>query len=188
MKIGSEMTRAYSQSAITNQKSAIFIGCASQTPLGDIWLAVTERGLAAVEIQSEREAFIRELKRRGFEDVIEDPQQVEQAAQQVSEYLEGKRRDFDLPIDWTGMGGFQQTALRLVWAVPYGQVATYGEIARQLGKPQAGRAVGRANATNPMPLVIPCHRLVGADGKLHGYGAPGGIETKAWLLKLEGSR
>ncbi len=175
------------QSTIINQKSEIYIGCASQTPLGEVWLGVTEGGLAAVEIQDEREVFIQGLQRWGFQEVVEDPRQVEQAAEEIIEYLQGKRRVFDLPIDWTGMGSFQQASLRQVCQVPYGQVATYGEIARQLGKPQAGRAVGRANATNPMPLVIPCHRLVGADGKLHGYGAPGGIQTKAWLLRMEAS-
>jgi methylated-DNA-[protein]-cysteine S-methyltransferase len=71
--------------------------------------------------------------------------------------------------------------------VPFGRQSTYREIAEQLGQPGAVRAVGRANATNPIPIVIPCHRILGADGKLHGYSAPGGLETKAWLLRHEGS-
>jgi O-6-methylguanine DNA methyltransferase len=71
-------------------------------------------------------------------------------------------------------------------AIPYGQTRTYREIAAQIGTPNAPRAVGRANATNPMPLVIPCHRVIGTDGKLHGYGGAGGLKTKRWLLTMEG--
>ena len=72
-------------------------------------------------------------------------------------------------------------------AIPYGETRTYGEIAAQIGTPNAPRAVGRANAANPMPLVIPCHRVIGTDGKLHGYGGAGGLKTKQWLLSMEGA-
>jgi methylated-DNA-[protein]-cysteine S-methyltransferase len=130
-------------------------------------------------------SFREELERRGYCVETDGSGRADGAVRQVGEYLAGERRAFDLAIDWSGMGAFQRAALEQVIAVPYGQTATYGEIARRIGKPGAGRAVGRANATNPVPLVIPCHRLVGTDGKLHGYGAPGGIETKRWLLELE---
>ncbi len=85
------------------------------------------------------------------------------------------------------MKPFQLAALKLVCSVPYGRTTSYGAIAERLGEPGAARAVGRANATNPIPIIIPCHRILGADGKLHGYGARGGVETKARLLRLEGS-
>jgi O-6-methylguanine DNA methyltransferase len=75
----------------------------------------------------------------------------------------------------------------VVYAIPYGEVLTYADIAAQIGHPHASRAVGRANATNPMPLVIPCHRVIGRDGKLHGYGGRGGLQTKEWLLRMEGA-
>jgi methylated-DNA-[protein]-cysteine S-methyltransferase len=117
-----------------------------------------------------------------------EPGRTASATRQIGEYLRGERREFDLPIDWTVLTPFQQRALRATYEIPYGQVATYGELARRLDQPGAARAVGRAEATNPMPLVIPCHRLIGADGGLHGYGAGVGLETKAWLLRLEGSR
>ena len=90
-------------------------------------------------------------------------------------------------MDWSVLTPFQAEVLQAVYTIPYGRLLTYKDIAEQIGKPGAVRAVGRANATNPMPIIIPCHRVLGADGKLHGYSAPGGLETKAWLLRLEGS-
>jgi methylated-DNA-[protein]-cysteine S-methyltransferase len=83
------------------------------------------------------------------------------------------------------MTPFQAKALQTVYAIPYGETRSYGDIAAAIGQPRAARAVGRANATNPMPLVIPCHRVIASDGSLHGYGGPGGLRTKAWLLDLE---
>lgn len=165
----------------------VWIGCTDQTPLGTIWVAVSEGGLVAVEIGAEQENFQRMLERKGFR-VSPDPERTAEAARQISEYLAGGRRVFDLPLDWTGVGAFQQAVLRCVVAIPYGKTVTYGQIAREMGRPYAARAAGRANATNPIALVIPCHRVIGSDGKLHGYGAPGGIETKRWLLDLEGGR
>ena len=165
---------------------AVWIGQVSSTPLGLIWVAVSEVGLVSVEWQVSQEEFIHRLEQRGFSPALYDTQRSGEAARQIATYLEGKTQAFDLPIDWTVMKPFQEQALRATYAIPYGQVATYGEIARQIGKPRAARAVGRAEATNPMPLVIPCHRVIGTDGELHGYGAPGGIGTKAWLLDLEG--
>ncbi len=104
----------------------------------------------------------------------------------LREYLEGMRRTFPLPIAWEALPPFQRVVLQATFAIPYGQVRTYGEVAGAIGRPKAARAVGRALATNPMPIVVPCHRVVGHDRRLHGYGGPGGLTTKAWLLQLEG--
>ena len=115
--------------------------------------------------------------------------QIASATRQIKEYLAGHRRTFDLKIDWSALGSdFQRVALRAVFAIPYGKTRTYAEVAAKIGHTGAFRAVGRANATNPMPLVIPCHRVIGTDGKLHGYGGKGGLKTKKWLLKLEGAK
>ena len=166
-------------------KGTVYIGEINSTPIGPIWIAVSERGLVAVEVSPNQDALISLLDRLGFQQVLVDETKTAAAANQVSQYLQGKRETFDIPIDWSVLTPFQEQALRATYAIPYGKVMTYGEIARQLGKPRAARAVGRAEATNPMPLVIPCHRVIGADGGLHGYGAGAGLETKAWLLQLE---
>ena len=103
-------------------------------------------------------------------------------------YFAGTRREFPLEIAWGALPPFQRAVLQAVAAIPYGETRTYGQIAAAVGRPKAARAVGRAVATNPMPIVIPCHRVVGHNGALHGYSGPGGLATKARLLALEGNR
>jgi len=164
----------------------IFIGVASHTPLGSVWVALNDRGLIAVEISSTDNAFCKMLERRFHTQAVLDKVRTSEAVRQVREYLDGKRESFDLPIDWSVMTPLQIQVLQATYAIPRGETRAYGTIAAQIGNPQASRAVGRAEATNPMPLVIPCHRVIGADGSLRGYGGSGGLQTKAWLLQLEG--
>jgi O-6-methylguanine DNA methyltransferase len=164
---------------------SVTIGEIAHTPLGPIWVAVAERGLAAVAYLDSAEEMTQYVTQLGFSRIFQGAEKTSQARRQISEYLAGERKQFDLPVDWSAMASFQRQALQIVFSIPYGSVVTYGEIARRLGKPAAARAVGRANATNPMPLVIPCHRVLGSDGGLHGYGGRGGISTKAWLLQME---
>ncbi len=170
----------------------VSIGSIRTPQLGEVWAAVSDRGLTTVEFSVKRPAFeatVRHQIRAEITDATESRRQmIEAATCQMAEYLDGRRRYFDLRIDWSVLGSdFPRTALRAVQAVPYGETRTYGQIAAQIGYPKAPRAVGRANAINPMPLVIPCHRLIGSDGKLHGYGGAGGLQTKRWLLELEGA-
>lgn len=106
----------------------------------------------------------------------------EKARTQLKEYFSGKRRDFDLPLKPNGTP-FQLTVLEALSDIPYGKTASYGEVAKRIGKPKASRAVGAANGRNPLPIVIPCHRVVGSNGSLTGFG--GGIDTKQALLELE---
>jgi len=166
----------------------VYIGEVNPTPLGPVWVAVSEEGLVALEFVEDKREFIENLQGRGFQVVGDNPKPAVLAVQQVSEYLQGRRRFFDLPIDWSGMTPFQKMVLQATFAIPCGEVITYGELAQRVGRPRSARAVGRAEATNPMPLVIPCHRVIGADGKLHGYGGRGGLDTKAWLLRMEGAQ
>jgi len=104
------------------------------------------------------------------------------ALNQITEYLDGQRRDFDLPLDVRGTD-FQRRMWAAVAGIPYGQTRTYADIALAIGKPKAMRAVGAANGANPLPLVVPCHRVVGSDGCLTGYG--GGLDVKRKLLEME---
>lgn len=167
--------------------SPIYIGLLESSNLGPLWVAISEKGLVAVEWSMPQEEFTQQLQNRFNAPVIYEAARTAEAIHQLSEYLAGKRRQFSLELDLSGLSPFQAQVLRLTSEIPYGQTTTYKELARRISKPLAARGVGRAEATNPIPLVIPCHRVVGSDGSLHGYGGPGGIKMKAWLLKLEQS-
>lgn len=164
--------------------STLYLDHIPESPVGPIALAATALGVLRVEIGPPTLDDWILLLREPLGDRRAGPFPFP-AARQLSEYFAGKRKTFDLPLDWSALRPFQRSVLELVAAIPYGETRTYAEIAVRIGRPLAYRAVGRANATNPLPILIPCHRLVGADGSLRGYGAPGGVQTKAWLLELE---
>ena len=154
--------------------------------LGVICITVTERGLLEVTLTSDPAGVRTRLARRQGDSNSPIHARVPVYLKQVQEYLEGKRHHFDLPIDWSEMSPFQLKVLRETFSIPFGHVRTYRGLAGALGQPEASRAVGSALAANPIAVVIPCHRVIGTDRLLHGYGAPGGLDTKAWLLELEG--
>jgi O-6-methylguanine DNA methyltransferase len=169
------------------EKSGLYIGDTIKTPIGKLWLAVSDLGLVAVEsglTQAEFEAYLIKRFRRP---VQPDPPRVLEAARQIDRFLSALQHTFTLGIDWTVLRPFQLAVLQATCEIPYGETRTYKEIAERIGRPRAARAVGRAEATNPMPLVLPCHRVIGRDGKLHGYGLAEGVKTKEWLLKMEGA-
>ena len=180
---------------ITEQKSntypdllqPISIGVLSRSPIGPLWIALSDIGIVSVDWSKSQEDFTRLVQQRFNTNVLYDEARTVESLCQLSEYLSGIRREFDLILDLTRMSQFQVQVLKTTMDIPYGKTATYKEIAVHLGNPLAARAVGRVEATNPIPLIIPCHRVIGSDGNLHGYGGPGGIKLKAWLLKLEQS-
>ncbi len=155
------------------------------TNIGKLRVASTENGLALVGLPSESEKFFRKQVSKYFSEyqVVEDAERNREVESQLIRFAGGELREFTLKLDWRGTP-FQIQALKAVARIPYGKVKTYGEIARALGKPGASRAVGLANARNPLPLVVPCHRVVASNG-LGGYG--GGIDLKRRLLEMEGA-
>jgi O-6-methylguanine DNA methyltransferase len=154
------------------------------TPVGPLLLAASDRGLCAISFGSSLDNFLRRVERRGFRPA-RSRERVRQVVQQLREYFAGQRRRFDVTVDLAGQTPFQRQVLEAAARVPAGSVASYGDIARAIGRPTAPRAVGAALGQNPVPIVVPCHRIIGSDGGLHGYG--GGLDVKEKLLRLEGA-
>ncbi len=157
-----------------------------ETPVGRLFVALDETGLRLVTWAEDwEEARLRAL-RRGADQVGRDAAWTAEAVSQLREYFSGQRRQFTLPLSWVGLTPFQRQVLQATFRIPYGQTRTYGELAAAIGRPRAARAVGQAQGANPMPIVVPCHRVLGANGRLTGYGGGHGLETKIWLLRHEG--
>lgn len=156
----------------------------TDSPVGPVWVATTGTGICAVRLGAgQPEDFFAWLARRiSPEPPREDPTALAPALTQLREYFSRTRREFDLPLDARGTA-FQRAVWAAIARIPYGATATYGEIARRIERPRAARAVGSAAGANPLPILIPCHRVIGAGGSLTGYAA--GLEVKATLLQLE---
>ena len=154
-------------------------------PFSPLWAAAGPEGLLLFDFGINRADFVKAVRQRWPKAEIRTTAEPHPALSQVLEYLSGSRRDFTLVIDQRSFTPFQRAVYQVVQQIPYGQTASYGQIAKQLGRPPAARAVGAANAANPLPLIIPCHRLIGMNGELRGYGGAGGTDTKAWLLAFE---
>ena len=153
------------------------------SPVGDLLLAATDRGLCAIWFHPE--AGLDWVAQTFGARVLRLPRRVRDARRQLDEYFDGRRREFELDTDLSPVPAFQQGVLRELARVPYGQVTTYGCLAAKIGKPRAARAVGGALNRNPLPIVLPCHRVVGSTGSLVGYA--GGLDRKEALLRHEGA-
>jgi methylated-DNA-[protein]-cysteine S-methyltransferase len=152
-----------------------------QSPIGRVLVAASDAGITRMEIAPSQGASKSSTRTVGGKQARTH---VAHAIRQLKEYFAGKRRDFDLPLDLRGTP-LQQRVWQNLLEIPYGKTMTYGELARRVGTPKAARAAGAACGANPVWLVVPCHRVIGSDGGLHGYG--GGLWRKEFLLKHEGA-
>jgi methylated-DNA-[protein]-cysteine S-methyltransferase len=156
------------------------------SPIGRLLVAVTPRGLARVAFESEdRDRVLAEIARRLSPRILESATATDDARRELEEFFAGERTRFGLKVDRRLIQGIARDVLRATSRIPYGELSTYGGVAKEIGRPTAARAVGRALGSNPIPVVIPCHRVIGAGGALTGYA--GGLERKVALLELEGS-
>jgi methylated-DNA-[protein]-cysteine S-methyltransferase len=158
------------------------------SPVGELLVAVTPRGLIRLAYNAEEyaDSVLDELARRVSPRVVEAPAALDDVRRELDEYFEGKRTSFDIPIDWRLHDGFGRRVLRATARIPFGKVITYADVAAKAGSPRGYRAAGNALGSNRMPIVVPCHRVVAAGGKIGGY--TGGLERKEYLLELEGVR
>jgi methylated-DNA-[protein]-cysteine S-methyltransferase len=157
----------------------------ADSPFGPLILAATPRGLIRLSLPNQsREAVLEDLARRVSPRIVEAPARLDDARRQLEEYFEGALTDFDLSLDWRLTHGFRRRAARAIARIPYGQTRSYTDIATSAGNPRAVRAAGTACGANPIPIVVPCHRVLRSGGGLGGYG--GGLAMKRGLLQLEG--
>jgi methylated-DNA-[protein]-cysteine S-methyltransferase len=158
----------------------------ADSPFGPLLLAQTKRGLVRVGLPNQdRDELLVDLADRVSPRVLEAPAQLDEVRRELDLYFEGRLDHFDLPLDWRLSGGFRQRVLRAINRIPYGQTRSYTEMARRAGNERAVRAAGSACGGNPIPLVVPCHRVLRTGGALGGYG--GGLPMKEGLLELEGA-
>ena len=155
------------------------------TPIGQLLVAVTDRGLCEIEFDPVPDRDAELLARQFGARVLRSPRPTDEARRQLDEYFAGDRRRFDLPVDLRLAHEFRAAVMKELARVPYGQLTTYGTLAAKAGRPRAARAVGTIMNRNPVPIVLPCHRVVGSTGSLTGYG--GGLDRKRALLELEGA-
>lgn len=168
-------------------RKLVFYDAIPETPVGPVFLAVSARGLVAVNMNIAEEEFRMAVFEACQVHPERDPEKTRLPRTQLEEYLLGRREFFDLPLDLDALSPFQRQVLLTTIRIPRGNVANYHEIARRIGKPNASQAVGQALGRNPIPIVIPCHRVIASDGSLGGYSGGGGTETKARLLAIEGA-
>jgi methylated-DNA-[protein]-cysteine S-methyltransferase len=154
------------------------------SPVGPLLVAATERGLCRISFRPDPEDQLDRLARAFGPRVLRSSAAVDAARRQLDEYFAGRRRGFDLDTDLRGVAPFARRVLDELAQVPFGETTTYGTLANRVGAPRAARAVGTVMNRNVLPIVLPCHRVVGANGSLTGYG--GGLHVKEHLLRLEG--
>jgi methylated-DNA-[protein]-cysteine S-methyltransferase len=182
VKVSTELDRRFRSAALAEGLLDVTYAL-EDTPLGTLLLAKTERGLCRIGYDPDPEQDAEMLARVFGRRVLRAPGALDDARRQLDEYFEGRRQTFELELDLGLSRDFSRRVLLELARVPYGEVTTYGALATRAGRPRAARAVGTVMNRNPIPIVLPCHRVVGASGSLVGYG--GGLERKQALLQLE---
>lgn len=155
------------------------------SPLGRLFAAVNRKGLCALDFGRQENEFLSRFDRRVR--LERNPEAVQPVMAQLCEYFAGDRSRFHLPVDLSALTPFQRTVLEAACRIAPGQVWSYHRLAKELGRPECSRPVGQALARNPVPIVIPCHRVIASNGSLGGYSGGSGLKAKQWLLRLEGA-
>jgi methylated-DNA-[protein]-cysteine S-methyltransferase len=158
---------------------------AVDSPIGPLLVAVSDHGLRRISFEGDPEGTLESLARRYGSRVLRSSRPVDRVRRELDEYFDGKRHVFDVETDLRGVAAFNREVLTQLSRVRYGELTTYGTLAARVGNPKAARAVGTVMNRNPIPIVLPCHRVVGSTGKLVGYA--GGLDVKERLLRLEGA-
>ncbi|HWJ51163.1 MAG TPA: methylated-DNA--[protein]-cysteine S-methyltransferase [Solirubrobacteraceae bacterium] len=186
------MSRAAAQAALRVAERAIEEGlvdvsyAAVDSPFGSLLAASTERGLVRLAFPEEDvDTVLERLATRLSPRIVEAPAAPQPVLRELDEYFSGQRREFEIDLDWSLIGPFGRRVLQVTSEIPYGGVLSYSEVAAEAGSPRGSRAAGNALGSNPIPIVIPCHRVLRTGGSLGGYG--GGLDRKRWLLELEGA-
>jgi methylated-DNA-[protein]-cysteine S-methyltransferase len=172
---------------VSEQRLADISYAPVDSPFGELLLATSEQGLLRLAFPEEDEdAVLERLAARVSPRIVQAPAQLDRIRRELDEYFAGRRREFELPLDWTLVGPFGRRVLGATAQIPYGRVSTYTEVAAEAGSPRGSRAAGNALGANPIPIVVPCHRVLRGSGALGGYA--GGLPRKQFLLELEGAR
>jgi methylated-DNA-[protein]-cysteine S-methyltransferase len=184
MTVSPDLDRRFREAALT--LGLVDVGYdVLDSPVGPLLVAVSNDGLAAISFQQRAEEELERLARIAGPGILRSPRSVDEVRRELDEYFAGRRRVFEMKLDLRGLAPFTVSVLDELAKVPFGETTTYGALAARVGRPRAARAVGTVMNRNRIPIVLPCHRVVGAGGSLVGYA--GGLERKVALLELEGA-
>ncbi len=179
-RLGATLARRASEAGLLD---VAFAGLDS--PLGELTVFVTPRGVVRIAYSDEPvDALLDDMAERLSPRILLAPERTDAARRELEAYFAGRRHSFNVPVDWSLIHGFATDVLHATAEIPFGQTSTYGRVASSAGSPRAARAAGNALGSNPIPIVVPCHRVLHADGGLGGYS--GGLDRKRFLLRLEG--
>jgi methylated-DNA-[protein]-cysteine S-methyltransferase len=185
MTVSPDLDRRFREAAATLELLDIGFDVV-ESPIGPLFVAASDRGVASISYDTSPDEHLETLARIAGPAVLRSPRSVVAVRRELDEYFSGRRRVFDLSLDLRALPPFTVSVLRELARVPYGETTTYGALANRAGHPRAARAVGTVMNRNRIPIVLPCHRVVGSTGDLTGYA--GGLDRKRMLLELEGAR